>query len=197
VRVVELIEAARLTDRELGQRIGVSQQSVNRWRRGEQVPGVERAASLAKGLGVSEEAMTNAIVEDLKSRIRGPHTSDRADNELLRAACAIVAKRGTTALTLRAVAEDCNVPITAVAYRWRTRDDLARATLDFAFGAADADTINGIVRAHLETIVRVGRANLWGLRGIKNAVAVAGGYDALAQMAGIAVLGDPARPLTP
>jgi DNA-binding XRE family transcriptional regulator len=192
-----MIEAARLTDRELGQRIGVSQQSVNRWRRGEQVPGVERAASLAKGLGISEEAMTNAIVEDLKSRIRGPHTSERADNELLQAACAIVANRGTTALTLRAVAEECNVPITAVAYRWRTRDDLARATLDYALSEAQADTIGGVVRSHLETIVRVGRTNLWGLRGITNAVAVAGGYDPLAQMAGRAVLGDPTRPLTP
>jgi transcriptional regulator with XRE-family HTH domain len=194
VRVVELIEAARLTDRELGQRIGVSQQSVNRWRRGEQVPGVERAASLAKGLGVSEDAMTTAIVEDLKSRIRGPHTSERGDTDLLEAACGIVSKRGTTALTLRAVAEQCDVPITAVAYRWRTRDDLARAALDFALSGADAESVASVVRAHLDTIARVGRTNLWALRGMSNAVTSAGGYDALAQMAGQALLGEPSRP---
>jgi transcriptional regulator with XRE-family HTH domain len=196
VRVLALIEAARLTDRELGQRIGVSQQSVNRWRRGEQVPGVERAAALATALGISEDAMTLAIVDDLKARIRGPQVADRDENELLEAACAIVRSRGTTSLTLRAVAEHCNVPITTVAYRWRTRDDLGKAALDHALATASVDTIADVLRAHLDTMARVGPNNVWNLRGMHNAVEAAGGYEQLARLVGIALLGEPVRNLT-
>jgi transcriptional regulator with XRE-family HTH domain len=193
MRVVALIEAARLTDRELGQRIGVSQQSVNRWRRGEQVPGVERAASLAEALGIGEEAMTTAIVDDLKSRIRGPQVADRDETELLEAACAIVRRHGTTGLTLRAVAEQCNVPITTIAYRWRTRDDLGKAALDYALASATEATLTGVVMAHLDSMARVGASNLWSLPGMANAVAVAGGYEKLALLAGSALLGEPVR----
>jgi transcriptional regulator with XRE-family HTH domain len=193
MRVVALIEAARLTDRELGQRIGVSQQSVNRWRRGEQVPGVERAASLAEALGISEEAMTTAIVDDLKSRIRGPQVVDRNEGELLDAACLIVRRYGTTGLTLRAVAEQCNVPIATIAYRWRTRDDLGKAALDHALASATEQTLAEVVTAHLDSMARVGSVNLWNLPGMANALAVAGGYEKLALLAGSALLGEPAR----
>jgi DNA-binding XRE family transcriptional regulator len=192
VHVVALIEAAHLTDRELGQRIGVSQQSVNRWRRGEQVPGVERSASLAEALGIGEEAMTTAIVDDLKSRVRGPQLADHTETDLLDAACAIVRRYGTTGLTLRAVAEYCNVPITTVAYRWRTRDDLGKAALDYALAHATDATIAEAVAAHLDSMVRVGASNLWSLSGMANAVAVAGGYENLASLAGSALLGAPA-----
>jgi transcriptional regulator with XRE-family HTH domain len=196
MRVVALIEAARLTDRELGQRIGVSQQSVNRWRRGEQVPGVERAASLADALGIGEEAMTTAIVDDLKSRIRGPQVADRDETELLEAACLIVRRSGATGLTLRAVAELCNVPITSIAYRWRTRDDLGKAALDYALASATEATVAEVVTAHLDSMARVGASNLWGLAGMANAVAVAGGYERLALLAGTALLGEPVRSLS-
>jgi AcrR family transcriptional regulator len=147
-------------------------------------------------LGIGEEAMTTAIVDDLKSRIRGPHVADLNEAELLEAACTVVRRHGTTGLTLRAVAEECNVPITTVAYRWRTRDDLGKAALDYALASATESTLAEVVTAHLDSMARVGPANLWGLAGMQHAVRVAGGYERLASLVGTALLGEQMRNLS-
>jgi transcriptional regulator with XRE-family HTH domain len=191
VRIVHLIEAAGLTDREVGARIGVTQQSVNRWRRGEQVPGVERAELLAAALGVTEDVIISAVIADLKARSRRDERTNSDEELLLAAACSIVESRGTSSLSLRSVSEHCGVPITDVANRWRTRDDLAKAALNHALANARPATIEVIVRSHLDSFTRVGPEAVWRLPGMSNAVAAAGGTDSLIFLVGAAVVGVP------
>jgi transcriptional regulator with XRE-family HTH domain len=191
MRVVELIEAVGLNDREIGARIGVSQQSVNRWRRGEQVPGVERAEALATVLCTTEDAVLSAIVSDLKGRSLGDSGSGTAE-VLLSAACSIVRATGPGALTLRAVAEHCGTSITAVASRWRTRDDLTKATLNFALATAGPDTVEAVVRSHLEQLRTIDPGVVREMPGMVNAMNVAGGRDSLLLLIGAAVLDLPA-----
>jgi transcriptional regulator with XRE-family HTH domain len=182
-----LIESARLTDRDLAARIGVSQQSVNRWRRGEQVPGLERVDDLAIAIGVPAADLEVAIVTDLRSRVRRSDPSPDSDR-LLNAAADVVLRRGLSALTLRAVAEHINVPITEVAYRWRTRDALAEATLNHALLHATQETLGAVVSAHLDTMTRVGPGALWPMPGVQHAVTLVGSENDLAQLVGHAVL---------
>lgn len=182
-----LIESARLTDRELAARMGVSQQSVNRWRRGEQVPGLERVDDLAVAIGVPAADIEVAIVTDLRSRVRRGDSSPDSDL-LLGAAADVVRRRGLSGLTLRAVAEHVNVPITDVAYRWRTRDALAEATLNHALLSASEETLGAVVAAHLDTMTRVGPGTLWSMPGVQHAITLAGSENELAQRIGHAVL---------
>lgn len=191
VHVIALLEASRLTDRDLGQRVGVSQQSVNRWRRGEQVPGHERAGALAAALNVDVAVVEAAIAFDLAARYRISTATDIASGDILSAATAIVAEGGTVALTLRAVAEACSIPIATVAARWRTRDDLARAALDHALLTATEASLPSVLRAHLPTMARIGPNQIWSLPGITAAADLAGGPGALAALVGSVFLGLP------
>ena len=191
VHVIALLEASRMTDRDLGQRVGVSQQSVNRWRRGEQVPGHERAEALATALDIDVAVVEAAIAFDLASRYRVSTATDIASADILMTAADIVAEHGTVALTLRAVAEACSMPITSIAARWRTRDDLARATLDHALLTATEASLPLVLRAHLPTLARVGPSQIWTLPGVTAAADLAGGPGALAALVGSVFLGLP------
>jgi transcriptional regulator with XRE-family HTH domain len=191
VRIIRLLDESGLTDREVGERIGVSQQSVNRWRRGEQVPGVERAAVLADALGVSEATLTAAIVDDLKQRTHAGDPAGVSIDRLLSAASRIAARNGVAAMTPRAIAEACLVPITDLARLWRTRDDLTRAVLDHALRHATKATLATTLAAHLDTIARLGPSKVWTVQGMYHAADLAGGHEALARLVGAALIGEP------
>jgi transcriptional regulator with XRE-family HTH domain len=200
VHTVRLLDQSGLTDREIGQRIGVSQQSVNRWRRGEQVPGLERAAALAEALGVSETKITAAIVTDLKQRNAGSTDAEHSTATIMAVAAQIALDRGVSAMSARTVAEAGHIPITDIARTWRTRDDLTSAVLDHALTKASRSTLRTVLAAHLDTIVRLGPRDVWSLPGMHHAVGLAGGIEALTEMVGAEVIGRPelvGRPVEP
>ena len=53
-----------LTERDVAEQVGVSQQAVSRWRKGEARPGGQRMGKLARALGASIEELITAIETD-------------------------------------------------------------------------------------------------------------------------------------
>lgn len=59
-----LIEAAGTTQREISQRLGVTELSVNNWANGHKLPRIDRFLALCRELGVSPKTLAKAMQLD-------------------------------------------------------------------------------------------------------------------------------------
>ena len=57
--MLQLRKMAGLTQEELAENIGVSRQSLSKWEKGESIPDLENAASIAQALGASLDELVN------------------------------------------------------------------------------------------------------------------------------------------
>ena len=57
--MLQLRKMAGLTQEELAEKIGVSRQSLSKWEKGESIPDLENAASIAQALGASLDELVN------------------------------------------------------------------------------------------------------------------------------------------
>jgi AbrB family looped-hinge helix DNA binding protein len=57
--MLQLRKMAGLTQEELAEKIGVSRQALSKWEKGESVPDLENAASIAQALGASLDELVN------------------------------------------------------------------------------------------------------------------------------------------
>lgn len=93
-RVAELRQAAKLTQAELSERVGVTVETISRLERGAAMPSLERLAAIGDALGVE--------LPDLVRLRQRPSPKDQALDRLL----AVVRPRTTAEITaLREIAE--------------------------------------------------------------------------------------------
>jgi transcriptional regulator with XRE-family HTH domain len=84
-RLKELIERANLTQRQLSDQINVTERNINDWIRGVSVPRLDRAALLARALGVSFKQLCDALgipIKDIPDDMQESQSAETADDNL-------------------------------------------------------------------------------------------------------------------
>jgi transcriptional regulator with XRE-family HTH domain len=80
-----LIERANLTQRQLSHMTNVTERNINDWIRGATLPRLDRAAALARALGVSMKELCEALgvpTEGIPDDCDGNNNFDEGGNEL-------------------------------------------------------------------------------------------------------------------